>query len=65
MLASEALGLSPQIHYTTVAVVAVAEKGAFGLVPESDSLRGEPTSADRAPTFKVETATETQRSLGN
>jgi hypothetical protein len=35
MLASEALGLPPQVHFAAVAILAVAETASFGLVMES------------------------------
>jgi hypothetical protein len=37
MLASEALGLPAPVHFAAVAILAVAENGAFGLVAESAS----------------------------
>ncbi len=34
LLASEALGLSPQVHFSAAAILAVAEKGPFGIIAE-------------------------------
>ena len=47
LLASEALGLSPQVHFSAAAVLAVAEKGPFGIIAdEAPTPAGEPSDKD-------------------
>jgi hypothetical protein len=49
MLASEALGLPPQVHFAAVAILAVAESGSFGLVLEDPNAHPSRSPAAGAP----------------
>jgi hypothetical protein len=37
MIAAEGLGLSPEIHYAALAVLAIAKGGAFDVCPEVEA----------------------------
>jgi hypothetical protein len=56
MLASEALGLPPQVHFAAVAILAVTEKGSFGLVLETPAGDPASPSANASPDLQTTTA---------
>lgn len=50
MVAAEGLGLSPEMHYAALAVMAIAKSGAFDVCPEADPFAPQPEAPSEPAT---------------